>query len=139
MQIGTAAEQSRVSPKTIRYYESVGLIAPARRTASGYREYGERDVQTLRFIQRSRSLGFSVSDVSRLLNLWQDRDRQSARVKALANRHVTEIDRKMAELRGMRETLVHLIARCHGDDRPDCPILEDLASAPAPGTNGSNR
>ncbi|MFQ5467374.1 MAG: Cu(I)-responsive transcriptional regulator [Kiloniellaceae bacterium] len=139
MQIGTAAEQSRVPPKTIRYYESVGLIAPARRTASGYRDYGERDVQTLRFIQRARSLGFSISDVAGLLNLWHDRDRHSAQVKALADRHVAEIDRKIAELRGMRETLVHLITRCHGDDRPDCPILEDLAGAPTTETNGRNR
>jgi MerR family copper efflux transcriptional regulator len=134
MQIGTVAEKSGVSAKAIRYYESVGLIAAARRSHSGYRVYGERDVQTLRFIQRARSLGFSVDDVGSLLTLWRDTERHSAQVKALAANHVAEIDRKIAELGGMRDTLVHLIERCHGDDRPDCPILDDLAGA---GTGGS--
>ena len=127
MQIGNAARESGVPAKTIRYYEEVGLIEPARRTAGGYRVYDERDVQTLRFIQRARSLGFPVGDVASLLALWRDRARHSAQVKALAERHLDEIDRKIAELRGMRETLEHLVARCQGDDRPDCPILADLA------------
>ena len=127
MQIGTVAEKSGVPAKTIRYYESVGLIDAARRTAGGYRTYDERDVETLRFIQRARSLGFPVADVADLLTLWRDRERQSAQVKALAERHLAEMDRKIAELRGMRQTLEHLVERCHGDDRPECPILADLA------------
>ena len=127
MQIGTVAEKSGVPAKTIRYYESVGLIDAARRTAGGYRTYDERDVATLRFIQRARSLGFPVADVADLLTLWRDRERQSAQVKALAERHLAEMDRKIAELRGMRQTLEHLVERCHGDDRPECPILADLA------------
>ncbi len=127
MQIGTVAEKSGVPAKTIRYYESVGLIDAARRTASGYRTYDERDVETLKFIQRARSLGFPVADVADLLTLWRDRERQSAQVKALAERHLAEMDRKIAELRGMRQTLEHLVERCHGDDRPECPILADLA------------
>jgi len=127
MQIGNVAEKSGVPAKTIRYYESVGLIDAARRTASGYRTYDERDVETLKFIQRARSLGFPVADVADLLTLWRDRGRQSAQVKALAERHLAEMDRKIAELRGMRQTLEHLVERCHGDDRPECPILADLA------------
>lgn len=127
MQIGTVAGKSGVPAKTIRYYESVGLIAQAGRSAAGYRVYDERDVETLRFIQRARGLGFPVAEVGNLLALWHDKDRHSAEVKALARNHVQEIDRKVAELLGMRETLAHLIERCHGDDRPDCPILADLA------------
>ena len=131
MQIGTVAEMSGIPAKTIRYYESVGLIAQARRTEGGYRDYDERDVATLRFIQRARSLGFSVNDVADLLALWRDTHRTSAQVKGLAERHVGDIDRKIAELRGMRATLVDLIDRCHGDDRPECPILDDLAGGTA--------
>ena len=127
MQIGTVARKSGVPTKTIRYYESVGLIAAARRQPSGYRAYDDPDVQTLRFIQRARGLGFSVRQVGDLLALWQDRERHSAQVKALSETHLAEIDRKIAELRGMRDTLENLIERCHGDDRPDCPILADLA------------
>lgn len=129
MNIGAAARQSGVSAKTIRYYESVGLIAPADRTAGGYRVYDRRDVETLRFVQRARSLGFSVEEVGSLLALWQDRQRSSAEVKALARRRVEEIDRKIAELTEMRATLTHLMERCHGDERPDCPILTGLAGA----------
>ena len=127
MNIGAAARQSGVPAKTIRYYESVGLIAPAARTAAGYRVYGKRDVETLRFVQRARSLGFSVDDVGNLLALWQDRQRSSAEVKALARRRVEEINRKIAELTEMRATLTDLMDRCHGDQRPDCPILSGLA------------
>lgn len=129
MNIGDAASRSGVPAKTIRYYESIGLIDPAERTATGYRVYSTRDVQTLRFIQRARNLGFSVKQVGELLALWQDRSRSSADVKALARAHLAEIDQRMAELQSMRETLTHLMARCHGDDRPDCPILADLAGA----------
>ncbi len=130
MQIGTVAEQSGVPTKTIRYYESIGLIRQAHRTGAGYRVYGEHDVQTLRFIQRARGLGFSVQDVAGLLGLWHDAQRTSAQVKDLAESHRAKIDRKIAELRGMRATLDHLIAQCHGDERPECPILDDLAGEP---------
>ncbi len=127
MQIGTVADRSGVSAKAIRYYESIGLIQAASRSDSGYRIYGERDLRTLRFIQRARSLGFSVEEVGALLELWRDTERHSAQVKALARRHVEDIDRKIIELGGMRDSLTQLIERCHGDDRPDCPILDDLA------------
>jgi MerR family copper efflux transcriptional regulator len=131
MNIGMAAAHSGVPAKTIRYYESIGLIEPAERTASGYRSYESKDVQTLRFIQRARSLGFSVAEVAHLLTLWQDRRRSSAQVKDLASRHLQRIDHKIAELQSLRATLSHLIERCHGDERPDCPILEDLAEGGA--------
>jgi len=130
MHIGAVAEQSGVPTKTIRYYESIGLIQRARRTGAGYRVYGQHDIQTLRFIQRARGLGFSVQDVAGLLALWQDTGRASAQVKALAEDHRGKIDRKIEELRGLRATLDHLIVRCHGDDRPECPILDDLAGEP---------
>jgi len=127
MNIGEVAGKSGVPAKTIRYYEDVGLIPPARRTESGYRDYDDRDLATLRFVQRARSLGFSVKDVGALLALWHDNARASAEVKALAADHVSEIDRKLTELKSMRRTLIDLMERCHGDDRPDCPILDDLA------------
>lgn len=128
MNIGQAASQSGVNAKTIRYYESIGLISEASRTEGGYRTYSENDVAILRFIHHSRSLGFSVKDVSTLLDLWRDRGRASADVKALAMAHIAEIDRKLGELQRMKDTLVNLTHRCHGDDRPDCPILEELAA-----------
>ena len=128
MQIGTVAEKTGVSAKAIRYYESIGLIVAAERTDSGYRVYGDHDVQTLRFIQRARGLGFSVGEVADLLALWRDSERHSAQVKALAANHVAEIDRKIVGLRGMRDTLTHLMERCHGDDRPECPILDALGT-----------
>jgi len=129
MNIGEVAGKSGVPAKTIRYYEDIGLIPQARRSESGYRAYDERDLATLRFVQRARSLGFPVKDVGALLALWHDSSRASAEVKRLAADHVGEIDRKLSELRSMRRTLIDLIERCHGDDRPDCPILDDLAGA----------
>ncbi len=129
MKIGDAAKQSGVPAKTIRYYESVGLIEAATRQDNGYRDYSETDVHTLRFISRARGLGFTVKDVAMLLALYRDSSRASADVKAVAARHVDRIDEKIAELQSMRQTLLHLIDRCHGDDRPDCPILADLAGA----------
>ncbi len=127
MNIGTAAAKSGIPAKTIRYYESIGLIPRASRTEGNYRDYDDNDLQTLRFIQRARRLGFPVKDVGNLLTLWRDRSRASSDVKYLAEHHIQEIDRRMEELRTMRRTLVHLVDRCHGDDRPDCPILEGLA------------
>ncbi len=127
MHIGTVAGRAGIPSKTIRYYESIGLIPQAPRSAGGYRRYAERDLHTLRFIQRARGLGFSVKEVSALLMLWHDDRRASADVKALSERHVADIDRKITELQAMRRTLVDLIDRCHGDHRPDCPILDDLA------------
>jgi MerR family copper efflux transcriptional regulator len=125
--IGEIAARSGMPPKTIRYYESVGLIGAAARTDSGYRTYGERDLRILRFIHRARDLGFSVKAVGELLALWRDPDHSSADVKALARDHVADIDRKIEELQAMRRAVVDLMDRCHGDDRPDCPILDDLA------------
>lgn len=127
MNIGQAARASGVTAKMIRYYESIGLIPAAARTDNGYRVYSDTDVHTLRFIRRARDLGFSMEQVGRLVRLWQDRNRASAEVKRIALEHVAELDQKIAELRAMRETLDHLARYCHGDQRPDCPILEDLA------------
>ncbi len=128
MNIGEAAKRSGVSAKTIRYYESIGLIPAAGRTAAGYRAYTGNEVETLRFIHRARSLGFSVEDVSGLLELWRDRSRASADVKAIALNHVAAIERKITELDSIRRTLLDLTNRCCGDDHPDCPILDGLAS-----------
>ena len=127
MNIGSVARETGVPAKTIRYYESIGLIPQARRSDNGYRHYGDTDVEVLRFIQRARRLGFSVSDVADLLTLWHDKERVSADVKALALRHVEEMERRIVELDALRRTLVDLAERCHGDDRPECPILDDLA------------
>ncbi len=127
MNIGRAAEESGVTPKTIRYYESIGLIQPAERRANNYRDYSAVDVETLRFIQRGRSLGFSMKEIADLLALWRDKRRASHKVKAVAERHIADIDRRMAELQAMRRTLSELMRLCHGDTRPECPILDDLA------------
>ena len=127
MQIGTAAKRSGVPAKTIRYYEEIGLVPEPARSASGYRAYDDGAVALLRFVSRARNLGFSIKDVRMLLALYSDRDRASADVKRVALGHVAEIDRKMAELGSMRKTLLHLAERCQGDERPECPILDDLA------------
>lgn len=128
MNIGQAAKASGVSGKMIRYYEDVGLIPRISRTDSGYRDFSEKDVHILRFISRARSLGFSVEQMYNLLALWQDRHRASSDVKAVALAHIDELDSKIKKLQDMRETLVHLANHCHGDHRPDCPILGDLAA-----------
>ncbi|WP_225769664.1 Cu(I)-responsive transcriptional regulator [Inquilinus sp. Marseille-Q2685] len=130
MNIGQAAAASGVSAKMIRYYESVGLIRKAVRTEAGYRVYSDDEVHTLRFIRRARDLGFSVEQIAGLLTLWQDRDRSSADVKRIALEHVTELEQKVEGLKQMIATLKHLSASCHGDHRPDCPILDDLALQP---------
>jgi MerR family copper efflux transcriptional regulator len=127
LNIGGAAKRSGVSAKMIRYYESIGLVTPADRTASNYRTYDARAVTRLRFIQRARSLGFSIDDIQHLLALWADRDRSSAEVKALALDHIAELETRIAALRRMQGALTQLAERCHGDDHPDCPIIDDLA------------
>jgi len=128
MNIGQAAEASGVSAKMIRYYESIGLIPKTVRTESGYRVYSDRDVHTLRFIRRARDLGFSVDQISDLVSLWQDRERASKDVKRVALEHVAVLERKIVELQQMAGTLKHLARHCHGDARPDCPIIDELAS-----------
>lgn len=126
MNIGTAARQSGLPSKTIRYYEDIGLLT-ADRAANGYRDYSPDDVHRLRFVQRSRSLGFSIEECRQLLSLYTDRERASADVKAIATEKLGEIDRKIAELTGLREMLGHLVKNCHGDARPDCPIIDGLS------------
>ncbi|MCA1408427.1 Cu(I)-responsive transcriptional regulator [Ensifer sp. IC3342] len=127
MNIGDVARASGVSAKMIRYYETIGLIPPASRSESGYRNYDDKDVHTLRFIRRARDLGFSVEQMADLLALWRDRSRASAEVKKIALDQVNILNRKAEELRAMSRTLKHLAAHCHGDARPDCPILDDLS------------
>ena len=126
MKIGEAATASGISERMMRHYEKIGLIAPAARRDSGYRDYDQRDVHTLRFIGRARDLGFPIEEIRQLLALWQDRGRSSADVKALALARAIELKRKERELHEMRLSLERLAADCHGDDRPDCPIITDL-------------
>jgi Cu(I)-responsive transcriptional regulator len=136
MNIGEAAQASGVSAKMIRYYEETGLIPAAGRSRSGYRVYGPKEVQTLRFIRRARDLGFPMEKVADLLALWQDRSRASADVKHLAEAHVAALEARIVEMQAMQSTLRHLVHACAGDDRPDCPILTDLGgtgpTAPPP-------
>jgi Cu(I)-responsive transcriptional regulator len=126
MNIGEASEASGLPPKTIRYYEEIGLIRPERR-ANNYRDYSERALHNLRFLHRARTLGFSIEECRRLLSLYGDKGRASADVRRLAQEHIGGVDAKIAELKAMRKTLSTLVHACHGDHRPDCPILEDLA------------
>ena len=127
MNIGEAARASGVSAKMIRYYEQIGLITPAHRTEASYRTYGDADIHTLRFIRGARDLGFSVEQMRSLLALWHDRSRASADVKAIALDHIAELERKQAAIAAMTATLRHLASHCHGDHRPDCPILDGFA------------
>ena len=136
MNIGEAAALAGLPTKTIRYYEQVGLVAPAARAVNGYRHYGESEVHTLRFVQRALGLGFSVAECRELLALYFDRNRTSARVKALTRHRIADIDQKIVELQGLRATLADLADKCHGDDRPDCPILADLAGATGRAADG---
>ena len=126
MNIGTAATRSGLPAKTIRYYEDIGLVVPDR-SANGYRDYGDQDIHRLTFLKRSRSLGFSIDECRLLLSLYEDKHRASSDVKAIALQKIDEIDAKIEALGAMRATLGHLAEHCHGDQRPDCPILEDLA------------
>jgi MerR family copper efflux transcriptional regulator len=128
MNIGQAAEASGVSAKMIRYYESIGLIAAAHRTDAGYRLYTENEIQTLRFIRRARDLGFSVGRIKTLLALWEDRGRKSADVKKLARQYMDELDQDIQKLQSIRNELERLVHCCQGNNRPECPILNDLAS-----------
>ena len=127
MNIGQAAKFSGVSAKMIRYYEQIGLIPQAIRSDAGYRHYSSPDVHSIRYIRRARDLGFSVEQIAELLILWRDRDRASADVKAMALSHVAGLKAKIAQLQVMAQTLEHLANHCHGNDRPDCPIIADLA------------
>ena len=127
MNIGQAARASGVTAKMIRYYESVGLMPPAERSAAGYRQYNATDVQTLRFIRRSRDLGFSLDRIRQLIGLWKDKSRKSHDVKRLARQYIAELDSDIAKLESIRDQLQVLADCCHGDDRPDCPILEELS------------
>ncbi|MEB2842943.1 Cu(I)-responsive transcriptional regulator [Rhizobiales bacterium RZME27] len=127
MNIGQAAEASGVSAKMIRYYEEIGLIAPPARTGNNYRVYDGGQVHVLRFIKRARSLGFSLEETETLLKLWADKSRTSAAVKDVATSHIDDLERRIAEMQGMVNTLKHLAHCCGGDHRPDCPILDDLA------------
>ena len=131
MKIGQAASASGVSERMIRHYEKIGLMPPAARRDSGYRDYDQRDLHTLTFIGRARDLGFSIGEIGRLLELWHDRSRASADVKSLALARAAELKRKERQLHEMRRSLEHLAASCHGDDRPDCPIIGGLEGKPA--------
>lgn len=127
MNIGQAAAATGVSAKMIRYYESIALIPPGKRTDAGYRIYGDNDLHTLRFVKRARLLGFSLEQIRDLLSLWQNKERASADVKTIAMGHVAELNQRIAELTEMRDTLQTMASCCHGDQRPECPILQSLA------------
>ncbi len=129
LNIGEAALRSGVSAKMVRHYESLGLLPKVTRTDSGYRQYGDKEVHTLRFIRRSRDLGFSMAEIADLLKLWQNRRRASSDVKRIALAHVADLDRRMEEMAAMKRTLARLAECCRGDDRPDCPILDELGEA----------
>lgn len=127
MNIGQIARMSGISPKMIRHYEQLGLITVAGRSVAGYRQYAESDLHTLRFIRRARDLGFSLSRIKQLLSLWQDQARQSAEVKQLAGQYIDELNVQITSLIAIRDQLQHLSQACHGNDKADCPIIEDLA------------
>ena len=130
--IGEASRRSGVSAKMLRYYESLGLLGTVSRTGSGYRLYSQSDVHTLQFIKRCRDLGFSMAEIGELVNLWQNRRRTSASVKRIAQKHLDELTERIAAMQAMQRTLQQLLHHCHGDERPDCPILDDLAGAHGP-------
>jgi len=137
--IGEAARHSGVSAKMIRHYEGIGLISKAARTYSGYRTYAASDVHTLRFIRQARNLGFSIKQIEQLLGLWRNQRRPSSKVKALAQEHIAELDARIAEMQAMKRTLQELAEHCHGDERPECPILDGLAAPAAATTSGTGR
>ena len=142
LNIGQAAKASGVSAKMVRHYEAVGLVPAPARTGAGYRQYTAGEVHTLRFIRQARDLGFSIHEIGELLSLWHNRKRPSRLVKALAQAHIQALEQKAQELLAMKATLQHLVQCCHGDERPDCPILDQLASAgpaPAPSATGPRK
>ncbi len=128
MNIGEAAKASGVNERLIRHYESIGVIPKASRTDAGYRVYSEADVHILVFVRRARMLGFSMKEIKKLVGLWRNKSRASAEVKAMALKHVKELDQKITELEAMSKTLKQLARACHGDARPDCPILDELSN-----------
>ncbi|WP_432728671.1 Cu(I)-responsive transcriptional regulator [Variovorax sp. W6] len=127
--IGEAAQRSGVSARMVRHYEGLGLLPAVARTESGYRQYGDADIHTLRFIKRSRDLGFSMEEIAELVGLWNNRRRASSSVKRIAEKHLGELEQRIADMQSMRSTLAHLVHCCHGDARPECPILDDLGKA----------
>ncbi|CAN5879340.1 Cu(I)-responsive transcriptional regulator [soil metagenome] len=127
--IGEASRRSGVSARMVRHYEGLGLLASVARTDSGYRQYSDADVHTLRFIKRARDLGFSMDEIGELVGLWHNRRRASASVKRIAQQHLSELEQRIVDMQAMRNTLAHLVHCCHGDARPDCPILDDLATS----------
>ena len=129
--IGTAAQRAGVSARMVRHYEALGLLAPVARTDGGYRQYTEPDVHALRFIRRARDLGFSIAEIATLLGLWQDKARASSHVKRLAQAHIDAMSQRIADMQAMQRSLQTLVQCCHGDDLPDCPILDNLAGASA--------
>jgi Cu(I)-responsive transcriptional regulator len=129
--IGDAARQSGVSAKMVRHYESLGLLPSVGRTEAGYRQYSDKEVHILRFIKRARDMGFGMAEIAQLLALWHNRRRSSASVRQIAQRHIAQLDAKMREMQSMRSTLQHLVECCHGDQRPDCPILDSLGGEAA--------
>lgn len=135
--IGEAARRSDVSAKMVRHYESLSLLPSVNRTDSGYRQYTDKEVHTLRFIKRSRDLGFSMAEIADLLKLWQNRRRSSSDVRRIATKHVDDLNKRMAEMEAMKHTLEHLIHCCQGDHRPDCPILDELGKASPPAARKS--
>jgi len=139
MNIGEAARHSGVSAKMIRHYEGIGLISKAARSYSGYRTYSASDVHTLRFVRQARSLGFSIKQIGQLLGLWRNQRRPSSKVKALAQEHIAELDARIAEMQAMKRTLQALAEHCHGDERPECPILDGLAAPDAAQASGAGR
>jgi Cu(I)-responsive transcriptional regulator len=139
MNIGEAARRSGVSAKMVRHYESLGLLPPVARTDSGYRQYGDNEVHVLRFIKRARELGFSMAEIAELVGLWRNRRRSSATVRRIAQKHADELAERIEAMREMQRTLQHLIHCCHGDDRPECPILDDLAGVGGAGGVAAKR
>ena len=129
MKVAEAARRSGLPAKTLRYYEEIGLVAPKRRD-NGYRDYDDGDVGRLRFLRRARQMGFTISDCRQLLSLFEDKGRESADVKSIAMRHLEHVDARIAEMNALRQNLARLVEACHGDERADCPILEDLAGSP---------
>ena len=127
--IGVAAQRAGVSARMVRHYESLGLLPPVARTDSGYRQYTEAEVHALRFIRRARDLGFSMAEIATLLGLWQDKARASSQVKSIAQAHINDLNTRIADMQAMQRSLQSLVQCCHGDQRPECPILDDLAAA----------